>query len=288
MRPFDSFFKWVQTCMRVALNQTKKGFSAFVGAIDEFRGMPVDLLVNGRHAAARQGPGINDLLLAYSAPFGVDCLVVDIRGRAVQHPARAIVLFELRVLRVVIPFRLLLGVQVVEVAEKLVEAVHRRQMLVVIAQVVLAELAGGVALLLEQIGDRGRPVGNAMRRAGHADRQQSRPERVLPQNERGPPRRAALLRVKVGEHRPFLGHPVDVRRPVSHDSMIIRADIMNADVIAPDNQDVGLLALGSRLTSGRGRFLESGRCEQLIPQEPVRAFKRRVSACGSGSLLERR
>jgi hypothetical protein len=40
---------------------------------------------------------------------------------------------------------LLLGVQVVEVAVELVEAVDRRQQLVAVAQVVLAELAGGVA-----------------------------------------------------------------------------------------------------------------------------------------------
>ena len=50
--------------------------------------------------------------------------------------------------------RLLLGVQVVEVAEELVEAVRRRQVLVAVAEVVLAELAGGVAERLQQLGDR--------------------------------------------------------------------------------------------------------------------------------------
>ena len=49
--------------------------------------------------------------------------------------------------------RLLLGVEVVEVAEELVEAVHRRQELVAVAQMVLAELAGGVAERLERLGD---------------------------------------------------------------------------------------------------------------------------------------
>ena len=52
---------------------------------------------------------------------------------------------ELRILRVVRVLRLLLGVQVVEVAEELVEAVGGRQELVLVAEVVLAELAGGVA-----------------------------------------------------------------------------------------------------------------------------------------------
>jgi hypothetical protein len=42
--------------------------------------------------------------------------------------------------------RLLLGVEVVEVAEELVEAVHRGQMLIAIALMVLAELPGRVAL----------------------------------------------------------------------------------------------------------------------------------------------
>ena len=49
--------------------------------------------------------------------------------------------------------RLLLGVEVVERAEELVEAVRRGQMFVAVAEMVLAELAGDVALRLEQLGD---------------------------------------------------------------------------------------------------------------------------------------
>jgi hypothetical protein len=44
-------------------------------------------------------------------------------------------------------------VQVIEVAEELVEAVDGRQELIEIAEVVLAELAGGVALRFERGGD---------------------------------------------------------------------------------------------------------------------------------------
>jgi hypothetical protein len=47
--------------------------------------------------------------------------------------------------------RLLLGIEVVEVAEELVEAVGRGQVLVAVAQVVLAELASDVAQRLEQV-----------------------------------------------------------------------------------------------------------------------------------------
>ena len=55
---------------------------------------------------------------------------------------------ELLLRRVVILLGLLLGVEVVEVAEELVEAVVRRKKLVPVAEVVFAELPSGVALLL--------------------------------------------------------------------------------------------------------------------------------------------
>ena len=53
---------------------------------------------------------------------------------------------ERGVLRIVLVLRLLLGIQMVEIAEELVEAVHRRQELVLVAEMVLAELPGGIAL----------------------------------------------------------------------------------------------------------------------------------------------
>ena len=53
-----------------------------------------------------------------------------------------------------VPVRVRHGVEVVQVAEELVEAVQRRQVLVQVAQVVLAELPGGVALRLERGGER--------------------------------------------------------------------------------------------------------------------------------------
>ena len=69
---------------------------------------------------------------------------------AVDHAARPVLLAHLRILEVVRMLRLVLGVEVVERAEELVEAVRGRQMLVEVAEVVLAELPGHVALRLEQ------------------------------------------------------------------------------------------------------------------------------------------
>ena len=61
--------------------------------------------------------------------------------------------------------RLFLGVEVIEVSEELVEAMDRGEVLVAVAQVVLAELTGGVPMRLEEIGDCRISVGEAFLRA---------------------------------------------------------------------------------------------------------------------------
>lgn len=98
-------------------------------------------------------------------------------------PARPEVLPEFLVLRIEVAFRLLFGIQVIEVPEELVEAVVRRQVLVTLAQVILAELAGRITLGLHDVGDGGHPVPYAVRVAGHADRQQPHAELFLAENE---------------------------------------------------------------------------------------------------------
>ena len=160
-----------------------------------------------------------------------------------QHAARAEMLLELRVLRVVGVLRLLLGVEVVEVAEELVEAVHRRQVLVLVAEVVLAELAGLVAERLEELGD-GRIFGlQADVGAGHADLGEAGADRVLAGDEGGASRRAALLAVIVGEGDALVGDAVDVGRAVAHLPAAVVADVPPADVVAPENEDVRFLRL---------------------------------------------
>ncbi len=52
------------------------------------------------------------------------------------------------------------------------------------------------------------------------------------------PRGATLLRVGVGEHRSLLSQAVDVRRLVAHHTVVVGADVMHADVITPDDEDV--------------------------------------------------
>jgi hypothetical protein len=68
----------------------------------------------------------------------------------VEHAARPELLLELRIFWIVRVLRFLLGVQVIEIAEELVEAVRGRKKLVAVAEVVLSELAADVAERLEK------------------------------------------------------------------------------------------------------------------------------------------
>ena len=101
-------------------------------------------------------------------------------------------------------------VEVIEVAEELVEAVDGRQELVPVAQMVLAELAGGVALRFERGGNRDSLGWKAGLGTRLADRGHAGADGQLAGDEVGAPRRAARFRVVVGEEHAFLGQLVEV------------------------------------------------------------------------------
>jgi hypothetical protein len=95
-----------------------------------------------------------DLLPSDAAKPGILGRVIRIRRVGVKNAARAILVEEIGILgglRVVRVLRLLLGVEVVEIAKELVEAMHGGQKFVAIAEVILAELAGGIAERFKQI-----------------------------------------------------------------------------------------------------------------------------------------
>ena len=165
-----------------------------------------------------------------------------------EHVARADLVLQLR--RVVAMERVLHRVEVIEVAEELVEAMHRRQELVAVAQVVLAELAGGIAQRLEGRGDRRRLGRHADRRARLADGRHPGADRQLAGDEVGPSGRAARLGVVVGEQHPLGGEPVEVRRPARHHAPVVGADVEPADVVAHDDDDVRLLPGSGRSRPG--------------------------------------
>src|SRR5580700_944431 len=114
---------------------------------------------------------------------------------------------------------------------------------------VLAELAGGVPLRLEQLGD-GRIFGlQADGGAGHADFREAGADRVLPRDEAGSSGGAALLRIVIGKEPTFVSDAVDVRRPVTHHAVTKLADVPDADVVAPKDEDIRFLGRHSSRTS---------------------------------------
>ena len=188
-----------------------------------------DLLVDGFHALLGQRTGIDNRLSSLAI------------GLAVEHAARPELLLERRVLGVIRQFRFFLGVEVIKIAEEFVEAMHRREEFVAVAEVVLAELAGGIALRLEQFGDSRIFLLQADRRAGHTDLGQSRTNWILSADEARAPGGAALLRIVVGEGHALFRNAVDVRCAIAHHAATEMADVPDADVVTPQNQDVRFL-----------------------------------------------
>src|SRR5262245_34398691 len=190
-----------------------------------------EFVIDGLHALFGQRSGVLDALCAVRV------------GPAVQYATRAIVLSEIRKVllrRIIAQLRLLLGVQVVEVAKELVEAMLRRQVLVAVAEVILAELAGGIAEGFEQFGNSGIFRTHAHGSAWQSDLTQTRAEYALAHNERRTAGGTALLGVVVGENHALVSDAVDIRGAVSHHALRIGTDVRLADVVTPDDEHVRL------------------------------------------------
>src|SRR5271170_3083557 len=203
-------------------------------SLHEVEGGGHELFVHRFHSFLGERPRVLDRLLADLSERWIDGGVVLVGGLAFEHATRTELLPEVRVLRVIGVFRLFFGVEVVEVAEKLVEAMDRRQMFVTIAKVVLAELAGSVTEILEKLRD-SRILGlEAESSAGRSDLGQTSADWRLPGDEGGATGSAALLSVEVGKHRPFLGDAIEVGRAVAHDAVVVAAEIEPADIVGHD------------------------------------------------------
>ena len=157
------------------------------------------LVVDRLHALLGERAGVLDGLLADLAEARIDRGVVLVGRLAPEHAARPELRAVGRVLRIVGQLRLFLGIEVVEVAEEFVEAVDGRQRFVAVADVVLAELAGGVAEVLEQAADGRVELAHAHRRAREADLGQPGADAVLAGEERRAAGGAGLLAVVVQE-----------------------------------------------------------------------------------------
>jgi hypothetical protein len=88
----------------------------------------------------------------------------------------------------------------------------------------------------------------------------------------------------VQEFYAFAGYAVDVRRLVAHEALGVRAEVRNADVVAPDDEDVRLLAAGRccrllRLPRKDAVAVIADAAASVVP--PSRML-RRFSACSCG------
>src|SRR5262245_23841672 len=160
-----------------------------------------------------------------------------------ENAARTVLLLELRILRIVGVLRLLFRIQVVEIPEKLVETMRGRQKLVAVAEVVLAELPAGVAERLQDVGNRWVFGSKSEIGTRKPDFREAGADRRLTCDERRATGRTALLAVPIGEVRTLLGDAVDVRGAIPHHAVVVHADVEPADVVAHDDQNVGLVAL---------------------------------------------
>ncbi len=207
-----------------------------------------DRLVDGLHVVLdalrrmrRRGPSSTMRCLPTRPQRGSSVGSSLVRRRTVEQTARPD--RRQKILRVVRMKRILHRVQVVEVAPELVEAVHRGQVLVAIAEVVLAELPRGVTLGLERRGDRRRLGRHADLGPSLPHRGEARSDRELPRDEVGSPRRATRLGVVVREHHALGRESIEVRRAAREDAAVIRAEVRPADVVRHDEEDVRLLTV---------------------------------------------
>ena len=209
-----------------------------VGAVDEAHRASQEFLVDRLHPGGVERAGVFDHLLADPAEPGIFRGVVGVGRPAMQHIARSVRFEKGGIGGVVRVFRFLMGIEMVEVAEELVEAMHGREVLVEIAEVILAELAGGVPHWLEELGDGWVFRLESLVFARHPDTQQSGAERALAGDKGGASGGARLLAVGIGELDAFAGNPVDVGGLEAHHAEAVGADVPVPNVVGHDRQDV--------------------------------------------------
>ena len=111
----------------------KEWLAGAVLPLDEILGGIDEFFIAGFHTLGGQRSGVLDLLLAYLAPALLLRRVVLILCPGMNYAARADVFPKARKVffrKIVVHFRLFLGVEVVQIAKEFIETVDRRQELV--------------------------------------------------------------------------------------------------------------------------------------------------------------
>jgi hypothetical protein len=200
--------------------------------------------------------------------------IVSIRFLVSGRLVEGLTVGEHHVTRVVLVLRFFLGIEVIQVAEELVESVVGREHFIPVAQVVLSELAGSITVRLQELRDR-----NVLRLepeigAREPDLEKAGAEARLARDEGGPARRAALFAVRVGEDHALVGDAVDVGGLVAHHAHVVGADVELADVVAPDDENV------RPVLRGRGCGEQQSRTDAEEPSSHASSLHRERGARG--------
>ena len=273
----------VVTCMRAGLYQTKKGLLVRRGSLRSRKSMTLAEISSSTvfDRSSVSGPSSLQRLVRRRAVRGLapkhwtrrrqaGCRLgvhraghlgdagdrrVPARRRDVLHQGCLVDVGEAHLLHCV---------EVIEVAPVFLEAVRGRQRVGVVAQVVLAELAGVVAEIEQELGERrgaGPQVGRAARqlRRDHAGAQ-----RIHAGEEGIAPGGAALHGEVVHELGTLTPDAVDVGCFAKPKAFMVDAGLHPADVVAHDEEDVGLLLLLRGYWRARHHH-GSKRCQQTEP-----------------------
>jgi hypothetical protein len=128
---------------------------------------------------------------------------------------------------------------VIKVAEKLIKTVHGRQMLIAIAEVVFAKLAGAIALGLEQLSDGGIFRFKASFGARQPHLAETGAEDALTGDESRTTSGAALFGVVVDEATTLLGYAVNVGGLIAHQAIAVATQVALTDIVTPEDENVG-------------------------------------------------
>src|SRR4029077_17089347 len=126
-----------------------------VGAVNKVERRVKKLLVHRFHALLVERTCVLAVLLTPFAEARVLARRLDSGCRAPKHATGTELEFELSVLGIFGVLGLILSVQVIKIAEELIEAMNGGQEFVAVAKMVLAELPGRVTQRFEQFGERG-------------------------------------------------------------------------------------------------------------------------------------
>ena len=136
---------------------------------------------------------------------------------------------------------------------------------------ILAELTGIVALIEQKLRDRRRARPQPGRAAGQLRRNHSCAQRMHAGEEGVAPGGAALLGIICHEERAVIADAIDIRRLADHQTAMINTRLHDADVVAHDEDDVGLA--GGRLCRCRKIYCGKLDCRQRgRNQQPTYSF----------------